>query len=911
MTSTLTRLWRLPLRYAIWLALPLQLVIFWAVHRGWTQYERNQTFRESKAGPLPFDLDQWRYFARHELLRSIDRTLAPDPASATGLERVELTIDRRHIGSLNANLPESGKTVYYPAELTVDGRRRRVKTRYMGDNQWHWLYPQKSWKIKSRKGDPIRDRSRFNLKNPPSITTIEDAVIAEVSADCGLLAPEIRPVMLFVNGAYSGLHLWWDLADESMLRRFRRMPGSIYSGDGARVGADGVGTLFQREQNWKKDAARNAEQKLDRTDIQALIAMINGADGPTFRAFADAHMDLRRFATFTAIDRLFGGRHHDYNHNHKLYFDPYLGRFEPIQWDFAFWMMHERKPGLDGTTNPLLSRIREQPEFELQIQQKLWELLERYPPSWVDERIHAEADRVRDALAADGFRDSRDNRGQRYLRLNNLHSAPFDMWEFERRIENKVESYGHRHRWLVRRLEESPLQLLVDLDDDDTARLVLRSGGLVGQRLSRVRVESSATTVTLLRDRDGDGTLGETDEVVATARVADGVADLDVDELLLPGLRKEPRPNQWRTLYGTFDLGPAALDYTYFVKADGGKVTSIRVEARNAVTGIAVTPSEQTELEPLAVAHSLHPWKLPPTPAPRTHELGPGVVELGESVSFGPEVTVRILPGTTLRLGPDVSLEMRGKVLAEGTADRPIRVEAADAKRPWGVFALHGMGTRGSRFAHCSWQDGSTAKIRMVLRTGMVSIIDTADLLMTDCFIGRNHQGDDALHWGYVTGGEIRDSVFRGARSDAFDIDIGLDLRIVDCRFFNSGNDSLDLMTTEAEVRGSKFLDAGDKGISVGEGSKLQLIDSRFERCVTGIEIKDSSVAHVDDATRFVACKVGVNLYRKNTRYSNGGTLVAGDIWFEGCAEGVTADKRSKVQVEKMHETPSTESNQK
>ena len=118
-------------------------------------------------------------------------------------------------------------------------------------------------------------------------------------------------------------------------------------------------------------------------------------------------------------------------------------------------------------------------------------------------------------------------------------------------------------------------------------------------------------------------------------------------------------------------------------------------------------------------------------------------------------------------------------------------------------------------------------------------------------------------------------------------------------------------MTTEAEVRGSKFLDAGDKGISVGEGSKLQLIDSRFERCVTGIEIKDSSVAHVDDATRFVACKVGVNLYRKNTRYSNGGTLVAGDIWFEGCAEGVTADKRSKVQVEKMHETPSTESNQK
>ena len=38
--------------------------------------------------------------------------------------------------------------------------------------------------------------------------------------------------------------------------------------------------------------------------------------------------------------------------------------------------------------------------------------------------------------------------------------------------------------------------------------------------------------------------------------------------------------------------------------------------------------------------------------------------------------------------------------------------------------------------------------------------------------IGENFVGDDALHWGYVTGGMIAECEFRGARSDALDIDI-------------------------------------------------------------------------------------------------------------------------------------------
>ncbi|HIE72625.1 MAG TPA: hypothetical protein EYP98_22065, partial [Planctomycetes bacterium] len=139
MSSGLHRLWKLPLPYALWLALPLQLIMVWVAHQGWAQYQRNLNFRYEAERSPPFDIAQWRYFTQLELNRSLDLTLAPALVD-DGLEEVHLTIDGRHLSELNRNLPASGKLKYYPAQLEVDGEDHRVKARYVGDSHWHWLY---------------------------------------------------------------------------------------------------------------------------------------------------------------------------------------------------------------------------------------------------------------------------------------------------------------------------------------------------------------------------------------------------------------------------------------------------------------------------------------------------------------------------------------------------------------------------------------------------------------------------------------------------------------------------------------------------------------------------------------------------------------------------------------------------
>ena len=43
----LLRLWRLPFRYAVWLALPIQIVVLWIAIRGYESYEHYLSFKRS------------------------------------------------------------------------------------------------------------------------------------------------------------------------------------------------------------------------------------------------------------------------------------------------------------------------------------------------------------------------------------------------------------------------------------------------------------------------------------------------------------------------------------------------------------------------------------------------------------------------------------------------------------------------------------------------------------------------------------------------------------------------------------------------------------------------------------------------------------------------------------------------
>ncbi len=251
MYQLLYRIWRLPLRYAVWLLLPLQILVVWTCYQGWEAKRVFDAYDCKAWGVMPpEDFDQSLYFMRDEFRKNIARMLAPPMPEADGLETFSLTMDREDLVTLNSNLPSSGKQRSFRGFLETDEGRAPVKARYMGDSHWHWFYEHKSWRIKTPKGDPLRDARAFNLKNPPTSLVVEEAFISEFSQELGLLVPEISPIKLMLNNSYSGLSLYWPLPDESLLRRSRRMPGSVYRGDGAPAGHDGVSKLWYFTMYW-------------------------------------------------------------------------------------------------------------------------------------------------------------------------------------------------------------------------------------------------------------------------------------------------------------------------------------------------------------------------------------------------------------------------------------------------------------------------------------------------------------------------------------------------------------------------------------------------------------------------------------------------------------------------------------
>jgi hypothetical protein len=111
----------------------------------------------------------------------------------------------------------------------------------------------------------------------------------------------------------------------------------------------------------------------------------------------------------------------------------------------------------------------------------------------------------------------------------------------------------------------------------------------------------------------------------------------------------------------------------------------------------------------------------------------------------------------------------------------------------------------------------------------------------------------------------------KNAFSDAVDFEISK-AQNVDSYFEGSGNDAVDLMTSEVVITGTVFKHNGDKGISVGENSRLFGANNRLSENKIGIQSKDRSSVVLFNHS-FVNNKTALHAYKKNWQYGGGGKI--------------------------------------
>ena len=254
-----------------------------------------------------------------------------------------------------------------------------------------------------------------------------------------------------------------------------------------------------------------------------------------------------------------------------------------------------------------------------------------------------------------------------------------------------------------------------------------------------------------------------------------------------------------------------------------------------------------------------------------------------------------IEPGTDIRMAAGASIIIRGRLQANGTELEPLRFLPLEPDvEPWGTIALVGPGARGSSLSHCEMSGGSGHKEALAEYSGMLSVHDVQGVTIADCLFRDNHLVDDMVHAVYS---DIRFErvTFYNALLDALDVDVSK-VVITDSRFVDSGNDALDLMTTEAFVSRSVFQRSGDKGISVGESSDLFGVNNSLIGNQIGVQSKDGSTAVLFNQS-LKNNNIALHAYKKNWQYGAGGTIFLAKSVVSGEQIAARAQKQSQIHL--------------
>lgn len=193
-----------------------------------------------------------------------------------------------------------------------------------------------------------------------------------------------------------------------------------------------------------------------------------------------------------------------------------------------------------------------------------------------------------------------------------------------------------------------------------------------------------------------------------------------------------------------------------------------------------------------------------------------------------------------------------------------------------GIIKVAGAGEAGQRFNEFGL-------------TGCVNIVDST--LRNVSISIANGACEDSLN--VVSSiGQIEDILIRNGFSDAVDLDFS-QLWIAQVKVEMTGNDCFDVSSGSYELIDAQFSGCGDKGLSVGERSVVEVQTISVESALIGVSSKDSSRVTIN-AAELTGVPTCLEAYRKKQEF-DGAVLSVGTF---SCPDGVSvSDDESTIEL--------------
>lgn len=705
----------------------------------------------------------------------------------------------------------------HDAMLCVDGIWTPVRVKLRGLMKDHYNKNHFSFRLKLPAYAMLDGMRELNLLEPYDKSIFVDSVTHERMRARGLLTLRDEWAIVRLNGSVVGLFQQWEHFGRSLADRNRRPEGYIFGGDGQLFGKPG------RAHNHAAAAMARIQACLAGQAASAdPLALPDGCGW----SLIEALFDVDRLAWSAAMSSLLGSMHTWNPDNLRLFWDPAWGRFEPIPWDYSLYPVVEAE-GRFGETDPrpLSDLLLASGPMRRARDQRLWQLL--------DEDVEVMVQRAAELFEA--IRPA--------LALDRRH---FDVEADARRVP-------------------------------DYAAMLRGNASLLRRLLSQVDVRWRTR-------RDGrEVELTVTNHARSSVAISHAVLD-DGSVLPLPAEASGTIDGIWRGVPGGRSfrvvMGPqrSVRGLRGVNLVSGAVLTEAQMRQADATVAPVRDADDALELPKMVSITSSNPGL---RIEGRTVAIGPGRVELTETVIVPPGYDMVIAPGTDLRLGPDVALIAHGDLDARGRADARITIEALDPARTFGAFAM--LSTRAAparvRLEHVRVVGGKGA-VGVGVDFTSAFAIHGGSIWLRDCeFI--DAASDDGVNFKNAAIDIERLRIVR-SHDDAFDCDFCKG-EVRDSVIVQSGADGFDFSGSDVTLRRNRVETCNDKGFSIGEGTNAVVIDGDVQHCVTGAASKDLSVLEVRGG-HYRDLRVGFARYVKKGTFGMATLKVQPDVKLERAA---------------------------
>jgi len=806
---------------------------------------------------------------QYDLYSVIERSLKKlYPRTGNNLEKIKLYISEKNQNQLLSNLPYSRKE-WVKGFLLDDNKLKKIKVRHRGDNPNNWLHPKKSWRVKVKRKHIKNGVRVFNYVIPRDTTLINTYLGYFIANMMNIPAPSVRFVELHINDVLEGLYLEIEAIDESFLRKNGVMPVNIYKGTPSRTDKPHLidADLFNNPYLWQKTSIFNARKRENIDDLVKFLKLIRlSKTDINMHEKLRSMADVKMWARFSAYETLMQTWHNYEKNNMHMISDPWLDKIYPIALDSIFndtkgRMVVNESVKIENAAHTLMETYMNDPLFIYEKYKIITEMLDNEFYKTISDEARRVYNKIKETW-------SYDSSHSQFVFTNKYDSSLLTTSGMDEENKKLIDRIDYISKSLKKDFSDTRFSYYLNKNNINLnvySRLPVVSMKLCGSKLKYVDYNKIKITPT---------------------KYIDGCSYFDT---ILTSNRVRPIKNTSRA--------------TTFIASEGfdiqNTIFNFKLPGNAAIKKVEIKilgKEDFSQIDENSNVNGSSPYTInAPFEANKTEktELWKKLVIVeGTRIVANPVV---IEAGTIIKLKHNASLIFENKVTINGRPNKKVKFVRHGAK-PWGVIALVGEKTSDSLLGYMEMSGGTGGVYDGKYYTGMFSLYQSHNTKIIGSVISANTEYDDLIHVLYSKNVLLDKCEINDANSDAIDIDISTAL-IKSTKFINSGNDSIDSMTSHVEIVDTDINKSGDKGVSAGEKSVVKIINTKFNNTEIAIQSKDASIVNVEGA-KFINNKTQLNAYRKNWRYNSGGNININGSYFIGDNNLITAQNKSRIIVE-------------